>query len=75
MKTAIINIHGVHDITQFVEQASKVSEPGVTVHRGQTKIDGSSLMGMLALDTEDAIKVEYPEFAVDFENFITKFIK
>lgn len=60
----------INDIAPFVELAQKVEEPGVLVHKGSTAIDGSSLMGMLALDTSNGIEVEYPTSAIDFDNFI-----
>lgn len=74
MKKVKIQISGMYDITQFIEHASKVEEPGVIVYKGSTMIDGSSLMGMLNLDTTHGIIVEYPQDAQDFDDFVQKFM-
>jgi hypothetical protein len=37
-------------------------------------IDGSSLMGMLNLDTTHGIIVEYPQDDQDFDDFVQKFM-
>lgn len=75
MKKVKISISGVYDITQFVEHATKVEGPGVNVYKGSLIIDGTSLMGMLSLDTSRGIEVEYPQEAKDFENFLQQFMK
>lgn len=74
MKKIKIYISGINDITRFVEEASKVEGPGVIVYKGSTGIDGSSLMGMLALDTSGRVEVTYPATATEFDNFIQQFI-
>lgn len=74
MKTIKIKNLSINDITHFVELANKVEEPGVIVKKGKITIDGSSLMGMLALDTSGGIEVTYPTTANEFNNFIQQFI-
>lgn len=73
MKTVKIDINGIYDITEFVRQATKV-DSGVTVYKGSVAIDGASLVGMMSLDTTGGIDVEYPETALDFDDFISNFI-
>lgn len=74
MKKVKIKGASLNDITHFVELASKVEEPGVNVYKGRTVIDGSSLMGMLALDISNGIEVEYPASATEFDEFIQTLI-
>lgn len=74
MKKVKINISGIYDITQFVQQASQVEGPGVIVSKGRISVDGSSIMGMLALDTSGDIEIEYPSSAIDFDNYIAAFV-
>ncbi len=73
MKTVKIDINGIYDITEFVRQATKV-DSGVTVYKGSVAIDGASLVGMMSLDTTGGIDVEYPETALDFDDFVSNFI-
>lgn len=75
MKKIKIHISGMNDITNFVKEASKVDGPGVIVYKGSMSVDGSSLMGMLALDTSKEIEVEYPSSAIEFDKFITPFVE
>lgn len=75
MKKVKIQISGVYDVTQFVQQASQVDAPGVNVYKGHMAVDGASLMGMLALDTSNGLEVEYPESAKEFDNFIQQFVR
>lgn len=72
-KVRIKNIN-FNDIKHFVELAENVEEPGVAVRKGKITIDGSSLMGMLALDTSDGIEVSYPASATEFDLFIQTLI-
>ena len=74
MNKAKIKISGLYDITRFVEAASKVEGHGVIVNNGRTAVDGSSLVGMLSLDTSKPILVEYPSSATEFNNFLQEFI-
>ena len=74
MNKVRIKISGLYDITRFVEQASKVGGTGVIVSNGRMIIDGSSLMGMMSLDTSKGIMVEYPSSAEEFHNFIQEFV-
>ena len=73
MNKVKIKIEGVYDITRFVEEANKV-RPGVNVYKGNIMLDGTSLVGMLSLDTKNGIDVEYPEDALDFEQFLIQFM-
>jgi hypothetical protein len=58
---------------EIVKQASRISYGAVIVKRGHRTVDGSSLLGMLSLDTAGGIKVSYPDDAHDFEDFLLKF--
>ena len=72
-KKVYIVMSDVRDIMAFAENAGKVDGP-VDVQRGRTNIDGSSLMGLYAVDMSAGVTVEYPEDATEFETFITPFI-
>ena len=72
-KKVYIVMSDVRDIMAFADIASKV-DGDVDVQRGRTNIDGSSLMGLYAVDMSQGVAVEYPEDATEFETFITPFI-
>lgn len=74
MKQMIIAINGVHDVYDFINQASKV-EGDVFLKRGKFVVDGKSFLGVFAIDpSQDAIVV-YPTSAKEFENYILQFKK
>ena len=72
-KKVYIVMSDVRDIMAFADIAGKVDGP-VDVQRGRTNIDGSSLMGLYAVDMSQGVAVEYPEDATEFEAFIAPFI-
>ena len=73
MKKTVIKLNEIYDISLFIEKASRVKEPGVIVRKGSVVLDGTSLIGMLSLDTKDGITVEYPDNEIEFETFIKEF--
>ena len=72
MKTLKIDINGVYDISEFVNQAAKV-KGDVVVRRGSRSVDATSLMGMLSLDTTGGIEVTFPQEAFEFEIYLSKY--
>lgn len=72
MKKMYISIHGIHDVMIFVQEALKVNGD-VVCTRGRYTVDGKSTMGMFSIDLSEGVMVEYPEDAVEFENFIIQF--
>ena len=72
MKKMIISIHGLNDVYKFVEQALAV-DGDVTVMRGRHSVDGKSVLGVFSIDMSQNVTVEYPETALEFENFISQF--
>lgn len=72
-KKVYIVMSDVRDIMAFADIAGRVDGP-VDVQRGRTNIDGSSLMGLYAVDMSQGVAVEYPGDATEFETFITPFI-
>ena len=64
-----IFIHGLTDISTFVQEATK-ADVDIIVSNGRTSVDGSSLMGMLALDTSKGFTVKYPDTAKKFEEYL-----
>ena len=73
MKTAVIKMSAFTDYTLLVTEASKV-DGDVTVSKGRYAVDAKSLPGVFSLDLSDGAKIEYPEDAIDFENFLTKYM-
>ena len=45
----------------------------VSVYRGKFCVDGKSLMGIVSLNTAEGCRVEYPDDAVAFDEFISIF--
>ena len=72
MKTLFIKISGIADVTNFVGAASAVIGD-VIATKGRFCVDCKSIMGMFSIDTSTGFTVEYPETAIDFENYIMKF--
>ena len=72
MKTMYVKLNDVKDIYQLGVQAGSVSGD-VTVRKGIYVVDGKSLMGVFSLSLREGVTVEYPETAVEFENYIKNF--
>ena len=72
-KRIYIMMSDVRDMMTFATIAAQV-DGDIDVQRGRTNIDGSSLMGLYAIDMSQGVAVEYPEDAIEFETFITPFI-
>lgn len=72
MKSLYIKINGISDVSNFVRKATEVYGD-VLIKKGKFVIDGKSLMGMFSLDLSAGVTVEYPEDAIDFENFVNTF--
>lgn len=71
-KKMYIKMSNVTDITTFANIAAHVSGD-VDVTKGKYCTDGASLMGLFGIDMSTGVTVEYPEDAIDFENFIKLF--
>ena len=72
MKTQFVKMGAVSDITTFVKIASSI-DGDILVKKGRYCIDGKSLMGMFSLDLTNGAIVEYPEDAIELENFLMKY--
>ena len=73
MKKMFIKINGISDVATFVVNAIKVEDGDVIVSSGKYSVDGKSLMGVFSLSLREGVTVEYPETAVEFENYIKNF--
>ena len=73
MKKMFIKINGISDVATFVANAIKVEDGDVIVSSGKYSVDGKSLMGVFSLSLREGVTVEYPETAVEFENYIKNF--
>lgn len=72
MKTKFIKINGITDVTTLVQKASVV-DGDIVLRKGKFAVDGKSLIGCFSLDLSTGVVAEYPETAIDFENFISLF--
>ena len=72
MKSKNIKINNLKDLNLFVQNANHVNGD-VCIYRGKFCVDGKSLMGAVSLNTAAGCRVEYPDNAIEFENFISKF--
>lgn len=72
MKYKTIKILGLNDLSNFIKKANEV-KGDVLVYRGKFVVDGKSIMGMMSIDVSDGCKVEYPDNATDFEQYLENF--
>ena len=72
MKTAVIKMSAFTDYTLLVTEASKV-DGDITVSKGRYAVDAKSLPGVFSLDLSDGAKIEYPEDAFEFDQFLFKY--
>lgn len=72
MKTAVIKMSAFTDYTLLVTEASKVGGD-VTISKGRYAVDAKSLPGVFSLDLSDGAKIEYPEDAFEFDQFLFKY--
>ena len=72
MKTAVIKMSAFTDYTLLVTEASKV-DGDITISKGRYAVDAKSLPGVFSLDLSDGAKIEYPEDAFEFDQFLFKY--
>ena len=72
MKTAVIKMSAFTDYTLLVTEASKV-DGDITISKGRYAVDAKSLPGVFSLDLSDGAKIEYPENAFEFDQFLFKY--
>lgn len=73
MKKIYVKIPGINDVNAFVQQARNV-DGDVLVSRGKFCVDGKSVLGMFSLDVTDGCTVQYPEDAMEFDEFVQQFV-
>ena len=72
MKSAFIKINGIKDAMDFTKKA--ISTNGdILIRKGRFCVDAKSILGIFSLDLSEGVVVEYPEDAIDFENYINKY--
>lgn len=72
MKSKRIKINNLKDLNLFVQKSNQVNGD-VSVYRGKFCVDGKSLMGIISLNTAEGCRVEYPDDAIAFDEFISTF--
>ena len=73
MKKVFIKIAEIDGVNKFVQHARNV-QGDVLVSRGQFCVDGKSILGMYSLDVSQGCTVQYPEDAIEFDEFIQQFV-
>ena len=74
MKQMVIAIQGLHDVYDFIKEASKV-DGDVIIKKGKFAVDAKSFLGVLSLDVSQNVIVVYPTTAEVFEKYISQFRK
>jgi phosphotransferase system HPr-like phosphotransfer protein len=72
MKNTYIKVNGITDVTELVRMASLV-DGDINCKKGRYCVDAKSIMGMFSLDLSTGAVIEYPDYATDFENYLSKF--
>lgn len=72
MKKKYISIKTIPELSEFLSHSNNV-EGDVIIHRGKFIIDAKSIMGIMSIDISEKCMIEYPEDAIEFEQYITKF--
>ena len=72
MKKMYVAINTINKVTEFVQKASQV-DGDVICSKGRYTVDGKSIMGIFSIDVSEGIIVEYPETAIEFEEYISQF--
>ena len=73
MKRVHIKITNINDVDIFVQKARSV-EGDILVSRGKFCVDGKSVLGMFSLNVSEGCQVEYPDNAIEFEEFLQQFV-
>ena len=68
MKKMYVAINTINKVTEFVQKASQV-DGDVICSKGRYTVDGKSIMGIFSIDVSEGIIVEYPETAIEFEEY------
>lgn len=72
MKTKLIKIIGINDLSDFITKANEV-EGDILVQKGKFVVDGKSLLGIMSIDISSGAKIEYPEDAIEFDKYLERF--
>ena len=66
-------MNNINDIIELVNQAEKINKD-ITISKGMYCVDCKSLTGVFSLDLSTGVTLEYPEDAIEFDDFVSKFI-
>jgi len=72
-KSVKIKLTNAFDLTELARQAEQVNGD-VIIKSGNRYIDAASLLGLVGIASREALEILYPEDALDFDNFIKKYI-
>ena len=72
-KSVRIKLTNAFDLTELARQAEQVNGD-VIIKSGNRYIDAASLLGLVGIASREALIILYPEDAIDFDNFIKKYI-
>lgn len=72
MHKKFVRFSDINTILSFVKFAEGIKGK-VIVSRNNFMVNGKSLLGVLSLDLEKGVEVQYPERAKEFENYLSLF--
>lgn len=73
MKIMNIYLHSVKDVTEFVNEISKV-EGAATIYAGRYIINAKSIMGIFSLDLSEPLKLEIENWKEEYAPRLEKYL-
>ncbi|MDO5391355.1 MAG: HPr family phosphocarrier protein [Eubacteriales bacterium] len=68
-----IYLHSVKDVTEFVNEISKV-EGAATIYAGRYIINAKSIMGIFSLDLSEPLKLEIENWKEEYAPRLEKYL-
>lgn len=65
-----IKVNAISDATKIVQMATNVNGD-VIITKGKYSIDAKSIMGIFSIDLSQGAVIEYPDDAVELDEFIS----
>lgn len=69
-----VKINTIDNLKQFAEMAYKILDD-ITVYQGKYVIDGKSILGLMSLNLNSPIIVEFPYYASQFKYYLEQLEK
>lgn len=72
MKRMFIKMEMINEVNSLWKKAKEV-KGDVILKRGKFSVDAKSILGIMAINIQEGVTIEYPEDAVNFEKYIRDF--